>query len=189
MIVYSRVTTAPAEEPVTLEEAKLFLRVDGSDEDALITSLITVARQVCEAYAGLSFITQTRSVKLDRFSGDLALPYGPVDPDSIEVEYIDSDDADQTLDPASYYIDVQSGLAKLRVNSDGWPGTNRTLNNVVVTYDAGYENAAAVPEVIKLAIKKRIAFDYEKRGDESEYSHQWQDLLDTVKVYWNAEVC
>jgi uncharacterized phiE125 gp8 family phage protein len=185
MIVYSRVTTQPVSEPITVEEAKAWLKVDGTDENALITSLITSARIACENYAGLSFITQTRVVKLDRFCGDLVLPYGPVDPESIEVVYLDGDDVETTFDPANYYIDVQSGLAKLRVNDSGWPDTSRTLNNVVVTYDAGEAEAS---ELVKLAIKKRLALDYEKRGDTNENSDSWMELLDNIKVYWNAEV-
>ncbi|MEQ8154495.1 MAG: head-tail connector protein [Clostridiaceae bacterium] len=33
---------------LTLEEAKLYLRVDGAEEDALITKFIMVAEDICE---------------------------------------------------------------------------------------------------------------------------------------------
>ncbi len=33
---------------VTLDEMKLFLRVDGNNEDALITSFISTAEEMCE---------------------------------------------------------------------------------------------------------------------------------------------
>jgi len=33
---------------VTLEEAKLYLRIDGDEEDALITNLILTAQKICE---------------------------------------------------------------------------------------------------------------------------------------------
>jgi uncharacterized phiE125 gp8 family phage protein len=52
-------------EPITLQEAKLHLRIDDDavspathPDDPLITVLITAAREWCEAYSGLSFAQQ-----------------------------------------------------------------------------------------------------------------------------------
>ncbi len=42
--------SAPASEPVTLAEAKLYLRVDAATEDTLIGELITAARVAAEQY-------------------------------------------------------------------------------------------------------------------------------------------
>jgi uncharacterized phiE125 gp8 family phage protein len=188
MIVYSRVIDSPESEPVTLEEVKTHLRIDGSDEDSYLTSLIVVARTICEAYAGLSFLTQTRVVKLDKLCGDVILPYGPVQSVS-DFIYLDGDGTEQAIASDTYTLDTQSGLTKIRV-TENWPDTNRTLNNVAITYVAGYET---VPEVIKHAIKMQVATLYENRQDEvvGQVGHMigWssQALLDTVKVYWNAE--
>ena len=41
--------TEPVNEPVTLVEAKAYLRVDTTDEDTLIATLITAARQWVES--------------------------------------------------------------------------------------------------------------------------------------------
>ncbi|WP_096232267.1 head-tail connector protein [Thermoanaerobacterium sp. RBIITD] len=49
----------PELEPVSLEEAKLHLRVDGTEEDALISALISTAREFCESFTGRSLALQT----------------------------------------------------------------------------------------------------------------------------------
>ncbi len=42
-------------EPVTLDEVKAYLRIDGEEEDSLLATLISVAKSHCEDYlqAGL----------------------------------------------------------------------------------------------------------------------------------------
>lgn len=39
---------------VTLEQAKLYLRIDGDEEDALITSFLETASQLCEGVLRMS---------------------------------------------------------------------------------------------------------------------------------------
>jgi uncharacterized phiE125 gp8 family phage protein len=185
MIIYSN-ATLPATLVVSLDEVKAWLKIDGTAEDTLLTSLISSATAECEAYAGLSFITRSRTVKLTSFKGrDLLLPYGPVTA-LTSIKYFDEDDVEQTISSGDYTLDTASGLSKVRV-TESWPYTNLILNNVTAIYVAGYANAAAVPEIIKTAIKKRIAFHYEHRGDEAVDSGDWMLALDPVKVYWNAE--
>ena len=41
-------TAVPAAEPISLADAKAHLRIDGSDEDALLTALIAAARMFVE---------------------------------------------------------------------------------------------------------------------------------------------
>ena len=57
--------TEPASEPITLAEAKSYLRVDSSGDDALITSLISTARKLCEEHTQRAFMTQTYNLFLD----------------------------------------------------------------------------------------------------------------------------
>jgi hypothetical protein len=54
-------------EPVTLDEAKNFLRVTIDDDDALITSLIVAAREACEAFTDRSFCIKGYRQSLDSF--------------------------------------------------------------------------------------------------------------------------
>jgi uncharacterized phage protein (possible DNA packaging) len=43
-------------EPVTVAEAKQHLRVEHDDEDALITNLITAAREYCEDFQNVKLV-------------------------------------------------------------------------------------------------------------------------------------
>lgn len=193
-IKYSKVTVQPTEEPVSLDEAKAHCRVSGTGDDVYLTTLIKVARILCESYSGLSFLTQTRVIKLDAFpcSGlPIEIPYGPVQ--SVEeFTYIDSDEVTQTLvEDTDFVVDSHSDLTKL-VAEDSWPGTFNKPNAVSIETICGYATAADVPEQIKQAILMQIGSMYENRQDEiygtiSMITMNSRMLLDTVKVYWNAE--
>lgn len=64
-------------EPITLEEAKNYLRVDYPEDDALIEALITSARVRLEQYAGVA-MTQ-RNLQVVAFMSEfIELPYVPI---------------------------------------------------------------------------------------------------------------
>jgi hypothetical protein len=54
-----RVTVQPTVEPITLIDAKAYLRVDGNDEDTVIAQLITRARAFGESVTHRALATQT----------------------------------------------------------------------------------------------------------------------------------
>jgi len=70
----------PAEEPVSLAEAKAFLKVDESNEDGLITTLIGAARLHVEGVTGRALLAQSWRVVLDAWpeGGVVKLPVAPL---------------------------------------------------------------------------------------------------------------
>jgi hypothetical protein len=58
---------SPTAEPVTLKQAKNFLRVEVSDDDLLITGLIQAAREACEVFTSRSFCFKGYLMTLDSF--------------------------------------------------------------------------------------------------------------------------
>ena len=62
--------TPPAVEPVTLADAKAYLRVDNDDDDAVISALIAGARAHVEAQTRRALITQTWRLVRDAWPGD-----------------------------------------------------------------------------------------------------------------------
>lgn len=159
----SKLITAPTAEPITLAEAKAHLRVDSTDEDALITALIVAARQGAETATGRALLPQTWELALDEFATEVRLSRAPVSAvDS--VKYVDTDGVLQVLDPAAYLLDSHSEPARLTAQfGASWPATRSQANAVLIRYVAGYANAAAVPQEIKQWMLLRIGMLYENR--------------------------
>jgi uncharacterized phiE125 gp8 family phage protein len=53
-------------EPLTLADAKSYMKIDFNDEDTLITTLITSAREQLESYLGLSLVEKNLTVQINK---------------------------------------------------------------------------------------------------------------------------
>lgn len=162
---------APAIEPVTLAETKLFLRVDSADEDALITSLIAAARMAAEEYTRRSFITQ--SWKLAMGGGTpsaVRLPRGPVQSVASVTAYDQAGGA-TVISSGVYRLDASKELLVFDSLIAAW--------QVEVVYVAGYGAAAAtVPQPLRQGMLGHIAQLYDRRGDA-----QWPLPMDVTALY------
>jgi len=177
-----QLVTPPAAEPVSLAEARLHLRVDFPDEDALITSLVAAARQAAETITGRQLVTARWTLVLDSFPGPslmgvpaglpfslpghaILLPKCPVQA-VIAIEYLDMGGAVQTMPPAEYTVDAACEPARVTpVFGRIWPIALPQIGAVTVTFDAGYGTAASVPEGIKSWIKLRVGSLYAHREE------------------------
>jgi len=160
------VTTPPAIEPITLEEANTHLRVSGQDEE--VTRLITVARKSLERYLKRTFITTQFKVYSECWHECMKLPYPTLQ--SVEsVKYIDINKAEQTLLEADYYhvvINDDPGYIKRRYDACYPELDYGNPDAISIEYTAGYGNEMTdVPEDIRHAIKLLITNYYEQRGD------------------------
>lgn len=193
MIVYSKVITPPDYlQVVSLAEAKAHLEVTGTGKDSQITTLIKVAGRLCEIYSGLSFTTQARQVQLDSFHDlSFGIPYGPIT--SIDtVTYKDESGIDATLtETTDFFVDSNSGILRLSA-VDVWPSTDSVNNAVTIAYTAGMDAADPDLQIAKQAMLLQIGTFFENRQDEiigsitSEINWNSRALLDSIKVYWNA---
>jgi uncharacterized phiE125 gp8 family phage protein len=201
-----QLVTPPAEEPVTLIEAKLHLRVDFDDDDTLIASLITAARQAAETLTGRQFITARWKQVLDCFPGPslMGVPAGqaftlpghaillakaPVQ-SVVSINYLDMGSVSQTMPALSYTVDAACEPARITpVFGQIWPICLPQIGAVSVTFDVGYGTAAQVPEGIKSWIKLRVGSLYAHREEVAALSRGRIDslpfidgLLDPYKV-------
>lgn len=150
------------EQAVDLAAAKLHLRVDHADEDALITALIAAATDMAGQHTGRSIAKCAWVLRLDAFPpAGLRLLWPPVLTVD-EVEYLDADGVAQTLPGASYIVDAHREPARLvTVSGQAWPAIALVPNAVTVRYTAGY--GADCPESIRLWILLQVGYWFRNR--------------------------
>lgn len=157
-----RLLQGPDGDVVSLAEAKAHLRVDGSDEDALISSLIGAAVAHLDGAKGIlgrCLLTQEWAWVSDGFADEIALPLAPVE--SLDaIKYRDADGVEQTLDDTTYTTSMTDGAV---VQSADWPATADRPDAVVIEFTAGYGAAADVPALIKAAILLMVGDMYNSR--------------------------
>lgn len=169
--------TPPDVEPVLLHDAKSWLRVELTDDDDLIGSLIESARIRAESATGRAFISQTWDLKLDAFSDSIPLPFPPVQ-SVASINYVDTDGANQSF--TDFILTDCKGIAYVEpAYGFTWPGTRDQRDAVTIQFIAGYgDSGMEVPEPIKSAIKTMVADMYENR--ESEIIGTSAQLLSTA---------
>lgn len=176
-----RTVTPPAVEPVSIDDLKLHLRLDGDDENAYLAGLIAAARRSCESFQNRAYITQTLRLTADAFplyrdglyhfasrsvrgqDAGILLPRAPLQSVS-SITYVDEAGVTRTLASTEYLVDNQSDPGRVApAYGKYWPATRGQMNAVAVTFVAGYGAAADVPGEIALAIKMLVAHFYENR--------------------------
>ncbi len=159
-------TSAPAREPVSVSEAKQYLRVDSAVEDPVVASLILAARLHIEGALDIAMVTQSWSYYLDCWpeDGRIDIPLGPLQSvDSVRV--YDESDVAQTIPASSYLVDLSSLRPRVIRNTGGtWPRPGRPANGIEIAVTAGYSaTPEQVPQPIRQALLMLVAHWYEQR--------------------------
>jgi uncharacterized phiE125 gp8 family phage protein len=156
--------TPPSAEVLTLAEAKAHLRLDASDEDDLVTSLIRVAREHLERTTGLCLMTQGWRLYLDSVSEDgvIQIARGPVQ--SIEsVTVYDAEGQAASVSLEGHVLDGRGRPVRLMLRQPIWPG--RAVNGIEIDFTAGFGTAATdVPDALKRAMLTHAAQMFSCRG-------------------------
>lgn len=151
----------PTIEPITLEQARLHLRLDAIDsnghpDDYLVEYAITAAREWCENFTGRAFAGIGYELRMDEFSnsikigpepfknvymdeilGEEQVSYMPVVPfrDVEKITYVDSDGITQIVDEAVYGIsDDPFRPVIYAATTNGWPDGS----DVRIRFTSGY---------------------------------------------------
>lgn len=189
---FLEVTTAPAAEPVSVDDFKAFVKLSDTDDDGLITNLLKVARVAAENYTNRAFINTTYKQTQDDFEYDDLGNYSVrdqlayrVDMQEIEgkqvyiklerpdvstvssINIIDEDNSSSAYAATNYSL--YSTANKILINDDATIPTNvRQRGGVEINFVAGYgASSTSVPEDIRYAIMMHTQsiYDYTRNAD------------------------
>jgi uncharacterized phiE125 gp8 family phage protein len=173
------------EEPVSLDRAKLQLRVDHTADDDTIVGLCETAREHVEQYCSIRLMPTAVTMTAARFEDLTQLHEAPVQ-SIVALTYLDAAGAEQTLDPAVYeQVNVRADplvpMIRLKFGKS-WPAIRTAVDAVRVSAVAGY---TVVPRPIILAMLRLITHWYDNRnpiavdvrGTPVELPHDVSDLL------------
>jgi hypothetical protein len=178
--------TAPADEPVMLDEAKHHLRYVSGDQDDLIGAYLASATAYLDGPSGVlgrALVRQSWTLYLDHFPwrrphlspvsflrrghrrhwAAIRLPLPPlISVDSIT--YVDTDGNQQPLDVGQYTV-RDGEIAEVEPAYGAcWPATRCQPRAVALDFTCGYGDPSDVPKPLQAAILLQAADLFENRS-------------------------
>ena len=152
-----------AVEPLSLEGLKQALRVDHTDDDVVLATYLTAAREWVERRIQRKIALETWELVIDYFpENEIMLPFGPV-VSIVSIKYDDTLGFEQTISPDDYELDNTNPIPWVFSDS-GWPtNTFDSFNAVRVRFVAGFEapQEAPHPMVAAVTLKTKEFYDGE----------------------------
>jgi uncharacterized phiE125 gp8 family phage protein len=164
--------TAPAEPSITIEEAKLQLKLeeDFGDEDDLIETILFAADRMVENRTSRSLIQGVYEYVADQWDCNYCIKLWPGNLVEVaSVEYWDTSNVLQTLSTNDYEVDTRSKPGRIWLKTT--PSLYDRHDAILITYTVGYgasgddaeAQRAAIPSDLKAWLKLQIATLYENR--------------------------
>lgn len=153
-------------EPVTLAEAKNYLRITNTQDDTLITSMIESARKNVERWLNSDIVPKERQVFYDNLTEEINLYYAPI----ASITSVTVEGTAQVLDEGYEVIGLDNPLIRL-INNGGF------AERVQIVYTTSGVSDAS----IKQAVLCYIAFLY--HGRDSKVNTNWKAFASPYKIY------
>lgn len=148
----------PGESPVSLSEARGWLRMGAAVDDAVVGQLLRAATSVCEAFVGQWLVRRSGTEVLALSGGTVRLTVRPVV--AVEaVRLVAADGGETELVAGAYRLSVApDGSGRLMIDAPG------DAERVRVTYRAGIaDDGNGVPETIRQGIVRMTQHLYDAR--------------------------
>lgn len=178
------VAVEPSVEPLTATQVKLFGRIDGTTEDALINDFIKSVRESTELYLGRSLIEQTLRMYIDYWpdSSYVELPMPPLI-SVLSVALLDESNTVTAYDSANYFVVTTAARLVIRNGCTPPINTDRYEAGIRIDYKAGYGSTASyIPSPIINAMKLWAVACYEDRAQADEPPPSAKPLLNSYRM-------
>lgn len=168
-----KLVSSSVTEPISVAEAKIFLKEDESENDSLILGLITAARQMAEQYTGRLLVAGDYKIYFPAFYPVHNCKCAPVsalkliqyyDEDDTLITWYDNDGEVKDLTKAEF-IKAEYTTEPFNIRLLDGPAANYYRKDAVIFSVTGGYAAADVPKPIISAIYLIIAHLYENRED------------------------
>lgn len=177
----SELIQAPNAEPLSLSDAKSWLKVETDDDDVLISGIITSARLTIEAVTGLLLLKQIWrfSLAMTEYKRNLTCPYRPLS-SLMAARFRSASDQIQDV-PISRSIIISKSQAEFYLPLDGgtiFDPSTRLEIDAQMGYGA---DPALIPSPLTTAIRLLVAYWYENRGETlTETTQPWPTSINVL---------
>ncbi len=150
---------------VTLNEAKQHIRVEHSEDDTYIETLIEAAEGYCQTATDRYFLQTRLEATWDGFAPEIYLPKPPLHPTPLFIiTYVDGVQSSQTLSSSQFRIEDGEPAVLRPPYSKTWPSALSDVNSVTIQWNVGYSSSASdVPAGLRHAILMLVGHFYERR--------------------------
>lgn len=171
-------------EPVTLSEMKDFMKVDLTDEEDMITSMIESARVSIEKYCGIGLITKTYDYYFDKAEDVIKIPLPPLQSVTTFV-YNNLSYTETEISSSNYKVftfDNNKGEV-VKLPSYTYVTAVPDYRPFRIRFVNGFgDTASDVPDILKLALKLTVAHWFENRQSQ-EMPNEAKRLMQQYKTY------
>ncbi|MGV2432263.1 MAG UNVERIFIED_CONTAM: head-tail connector protein [Rickettsiaceae bacterium] len=157
-----KIISREAQNILSLEEVKSYLRIASSSDDSMITNMIDAAIIAAENFMRWNLVLK-----------------------KIECVFIDVSILNLPLVPIAEVMEILvDGLsleeAKYKILSENIV-LDKKYSHVKITYIAGFSDPMAIPAIIKEGLKNHIGFMYDNRGSKDLFSSSIFSLYETYR--------
>lgn len=153
------VSALPGEAPVNLNEARAWLRMGATTDDAVVAQLVRAATNICEAFIGQWLIRRAGEESVPLSDGAARLSARPVV--AVDGVTLLSPGGEEILPGERYRLTIaRDGTARIAIVD---PGAARRAR---IAYRAGIaDDANGVPEAIRQGIVRMIQHLHDARDE------------------------